>query len=98
MQGSGGPGETEEVAAEPAGRVRRYVGVEEEAAELLACTHDFLAAVTPPAGIVGGQIEQLQGPLESAFEPVLPTGNLNVPEIRDVVSIGRTVTFQSAGT
>ena len=70
----GRPRESEEVPPEPGGRVRRHLGIEEEAAELLACAQDFLASVTPPAGVAGGQIEQLQGPLESALEPVSPAG------------------------
>ena len=53
MKGTGGPRESEEVPPEPAGRVGRYLGIEEEAEELLAGAQDLLAAVTPPAGIAG---------------------------------------------
>ena len=74
MKGAGGPGEAEEVPAEAARRIRRHVGIEEEAAELLACAQNLLAPVTAPARIGGGQIVQLQGTLESDLEPVRPAG------------------------
>ena len=45
-----GPGEPEEVPANPTGGFGRHVGIEEEAAELLACAEDLLAAVTPASG------------------------------------------------
>lgn len=82
---------TVEISPQPLRGFRRYVGVEEETAELLACAKDFLAAVTVPARVGGGQVEELERTLQGTLEPaplagpVEPDGALHlaahVPEL-----------------
>ena len=74
MELSGAPREAQEVTPEAGGRIRRRVGVEEQTAELFPRAEDLLTPVAQPAGIGGGHVEQLQGPLESALEPVRTPG------------------------
>ena len=69
MQHPGGPGEAEEISAQPFRRIAWHVRVEEEAAELLSGAENLLAAMAVPAGVLGSQVEELERSLEGTLEP-----------------------------
>lgn len=71
--------ETVEVLSQAFRRPGGHVGIEEEAAEFLARPENLLTAVTVPARVAGGQVEELQRSLKGTFEPA-PLASLVEPD------------------